>query len=151
MSQASERAYSCALLLADGFRFIVLGRLCLEDGRHQAASQCAFLALRGGQDDSEDAAAAADNFAQGNSVLATVDDESGTDLIQNETLTTKHEGLVEFGFEKGKVFYNKAMVVNRDLSVLMLRIFVETRNAVSGQPASPISCEPEGRGDGSRV
>lgn len=78
-----------------------------------------ILSLRGGQEDD-----APDSGAKGNSFLTDEDgmggDSSGLDAMGGGTesnVTIKHEGLVAFGFEKGKVFYNKAMVVNRDLSV----------------------------------
>ena len=78
-----------------------------------------ILSLRGGEED------APDSGEKGNSVLiddadAMGGDSSGLDAMGGPTesnVTIKHEGLVAFGFEKGKVFYNKAMVVNRDLSV----------------------------------
>lgn len=39
----------------------------------------------------------------------------------------KTEGLAKFHFRKGEVFYNKAQVVNRDLSVLVISAFIEAR------------------------
>ena len=47
--------------------------------------------------------------------------------VSREPEVEKTEGQAKFHFKKGEVFYNKAQVVNRDLSVLVISAFVETR------------------------
>ena len=48
-------------------------------------------------------------------------------MDESEESTIIEEGLAKVKFRKGEVFYNPVQVVNRDLSVLMLRDFVQVR------------------------
>lgn len=48
-------------------------------------------------------------------------------LAVEEPEIEKSEGMAKFHYRKGEVFYNKAQVVNRDLSVLVIAGFVEAR------------------------
>jgi hypothetical protein len=57
-------------------------------------------------------------------------------LQKNRTVEIMQEGLARFLFEKGVVFYNNVQVVNRDLSVLMLRYLCELKQSEMDAAAS---------------
>jgi hypothetical protein len=56
-------------------------------------------------------------------------------LQKNRTIEVMQEGLARFVYEKGVVFYNNVQVVNRDLSVLMLRYLCELKQSESDAAA----------------
>jgi hypothetical protein len=90
------------------------------------------LILRGGSAGNEDVVntSSATNEEQRISTnLSSVSSSPAGVAPKNRSIEVKQEGLARFLYSKGTVFYNNVQVVNRDLSVLMLRYFGELRQS----------------------